>query len=260
MSVTDTGVEKSLNDRCAPNMITLFTFGSAFGLPDMSPFVTKGEMLLKLAGLDYRTDKTGFDAAPKGKLPYIDDEGALIADSTFIRQHIEKKYGFDFDQGLDADERATAWAYERMFEDHIYWAFLHARWIDDRNFERGPRAYFQRMPMPMRLIVPRLARRQLKSQIMGHGIGRHTEAEIVALGTKSLDAAAIYLGEKNFMMGDTPTGLDATAFPFFIGALCPTFETPLRTVVEGHGNIKAYVARMAARFYPDNTDIQDWAS
>src|SRR5205823_1488916 len=78
-------------------MITLYTFGPAFGLPDPSPFVTKAEILLKMAALPYRTDSTGFRKAPKGKLPYIDDDGERVADSTFIRLHIEKKYGFDFD-------------------------------------------------------------------------------------------------------------------------------------------------------------------
>jgi hypothetical protein len=33
----------------------------------------------------YQTDPTGFRRAPKGKLPYIDDDGERIADSTFIR-------------------------------------------------------------------------------------------------------------------------------------------------------------------------------
>jgi len=66
-------------------MITLYAFGPAFGLPDVSPFVTKVEMLLKMAGLDYRTDTKGFSKAPKGKLPYIADDGEMIADSTFIR-------------------------------------------------------------------------------------------------------------------------------------------------------------------------------
>ena len=37
-------------------MITLYTFGPAFGLPDPSPFVMKAEVLLKMAGLPYRTD------------------------------------------------------------------------------------------------------------------------------------------------------------------------------------------------------------
>ena len=36
-------------------MITLYTFGPAFGLPDASPFVIKAELLLKLAGLPYQT-------------------------------------------------------------------------------------------------------------------------------------------------------------------------------------------------------------
>src|SRR5215467_6184299 len=102
-------------------MITLYTFGPAFGLPDPSPFVTKAEILLKMAGLPYRTDTTGFRNAPKGKLPFIDDDGERIADSTFIRLHIEKKYGFNFDGGLDQEHRAIAWAFEKLAEDNLYW-------------------------------------------------------------------------------------------------------------------------------------------
>ena len=46
-------------------MITLYTFGPAFGLPDPSPFVMKAEVLLKMADLPYRVDTTGFRKAPK---------------------------------------------------------------------------------------------------------------------------------------------------------------------------------------------------
>jgi glutathione S-transferase len=102
-------------------MITLYTFGPAFGLPDPSPFVMKAEVLLKMAGLLYRTDTKGLRRAPKGKLPYIEDDGERIADSTFIRWHIEKKYGIDFDRGLPREEQATAWAFEKLAEDHLYW-------------------------------------------------------------------------------------------------------------------------------------------
>src|SRR5215831_13452453 len=79
-------------------MITLYTFGPAFGLPDPSPFVTKVEVLLKMTGLAYRTDTTGFRQAPKGKLPYIDDDGEQVADSTFIRWYLENIYRIDFDK------------------------------------------------------------------------------------------------------------------------------------------------------------------
>jgi glutathione S-transferase len=60
-------------------MITLYTFGPFFGLPDGSPFVTKTMLLLKFAGLDYRDDRGGYRKAPKGKLPFIDDDGAALA-------------------------------------------------------------------------------------------------------------------------------------------------------------------------------------
>jgi hypothetical protein len=38
-------------------MITLYTFGSYFGLPDRSPFVTKAMLLLKFAGLELSEDR-----------------------------------------------------------------------------------------------------------------------------------------------------------------------------------------------------------
>jgi glutathione S-transferase len=97
-------------------MITLYTFGPGFGLPDPSPFVMKAEMLLKIAGLSYRLDSKGFSKAPKGKLPYIDDDGERIADSTFIRWHLEKTHKVDFDRGLSEEQRAVAWAFERTAE------------------------------------------------------------------------------------------------------------------------------------------------
>ena len=38
-------------------MITLYGFGAGFGLPEISPFVTKTEVQLKMAGLAYRKEK-----------------------------------------------------------------------------------------------------------------------------------------------------------------------------------------------------------
>jgi glutathione S-transferase len=73
-------------------MITLFGFGAGFGLPEISPFVTKTEVQLKMAGVAYRKEKAMPPASPKGQLPYIVDEADRVADSTFIRAHIEGKY------------------------------------------------------------------------------------------------------------------------------------------------------------------------
>jgi hypothetical protein len=56
-------------------------------------------------------------------------------------------------------------------------------------------------------------------------------------------------------MGDEPKGVDATMFAFVAGTLCPHFETPIRTAAEQHANLRRYVGRIAARFYPDAKDI-----
>jgi glutathione S-transferase len=236
-------------------VITLYTFGPGLGLPDPSPFVMKAEMLLKIAGLPHQIDSKGFSKAPKGKLPYIDDDGERIADSTFIRWYLERKYKVDFDRGLNEEQRAIAWAFEKTVEDHLYWALMDARWMDDANFDKGPRNFFRAVPAPIRPLIIAMVRRKVRQALRAHGMGRHAPAEIAALATRSLDAVAVYLGHKPFFMGAEPVGVDATIFSFVAGALCPAFETPIRSAAERHDNLKRYVGRMTARFYPDLREI-----
>jgi glutathione S-transferase len=231
-------------------MITLYNFGPAFGLPDPSPFVMKVETLLKMAKLPYRTDTTGFAKAPKGKIPYIDDDGVVVPDSTFIRWHIEKKYRIDFDQGLDAGQRATAWAFEKMAEDQLYWVCINDRWMNDENFYKGPARFFNKVPALIRPFVTTVVRRKLRATLHGQGLGRHSRDEILGLGTRSIDAISDFLGDKPFFMGGEPTGVDATMFAFACAILCPHFESPIRTAAEQRQNLRRYVGRMTARYYP----------
>jgi|ERR1043166_654608 glutathione S-transferase len=236
-------------------MITLYAFGPLFSLPDPSPFVMKAEVLLKMSGQPYRSDLTGFRKAPKGKLPYIDDDGEKIADSTFIRWHLETKYKTDFDRGLSAEQRAVAWAFEKLCEDHLYWEVLQSRWMDDANFDKGPRTFFSSIPMPVRPLIVGMIRRSVRKKLDAQGTGRHSKAEIAALVTRGIDAVAAYLGQKPFFMGAEPCGVDATIFAFAAGALCPQFEGPERQAAERHDNLKRYVSRMTARYYPELGEI-----
>jgi glutathione S-transferase len=236
-------------------MITLYVFGPAFGLPDPSPFVTKAETLLKMANLPYRVDTRGFRRAPKGKLPYIDDGSQIVADSTFIRWHIEKKYRIDFDRGLTPEQRAVAWAFEKMAEDHLYWTGVDARWNDDVNFAKGPAMFFRKIPVPVRPLAVGMIRRSVRKYLHAQGMGRHSRAEIVALGTRAIDAIADFLDAKPYFMGAEPTGVDATIFAISAAMLCPLFETPLRTAAERHEQLRRYVGRMTARYYPDYPEM-----
>jgi glutathione S-transferase len=231
-------------------MITLYSFGPAFGLPDSSPFVTKVELLLKMAKLLYRTDTTGLARAPKGKLPYIDDGGVVVPDSTFIRWHLEKKYRIDFDHGLNPVQRAAAWAFEKMAEEQLYWVFLHERWMIDGNFRRGPARFYDKLPPAVRPFMTALIRRKVRAALHAQGLGRHSPEEIHALGVRSVNAIADFLGDKPFFMGAEPSGADATMFAFICGALCPYFESRLRGAAERRDNLRRYVGRMTALYYP----------
>ncbi len=232
-------------------MITLFTFGPAFGLPDPSPFVSKAEVLLKMASLTYITDANGFGKAPKGKLPYLDDDGAIIADSTFIRWHLESRHGARFDQGLSAEQAAVAWAAEKMCEDHLYWAIVDSRWMVKANFDKGPRRFFDTAPAPLRPFIIAMINRQLKRTLKGQGFGLHDRAGIERLGISDIDAISNLLGDKPWLMGSEPCGADASVWSSVASVLCPHFDGRMRDHAEGKANLVAYRDRGMARWFPD---------
>jgi glutathione S-transferase len=236
--------------------ITLFSFGPGFGLPELSPFCTKTEVQLKLAGLSYRKEKARPDMSPKGQLPFIEDDGARIADSHFIRAHVERKYGVDLDAGLDAAARAQAWAVERMLENHLLYAFAYERWLIPENFARGPAHFFDDAPESERDRLREEVKGRVAHRLFEVGMTRHSAPEIVELGERSLAAVAALLGERPYLMGARPTGIDATAFGMLAGILTPFFESPLRRRAEGFPNLVAYTRRLMRQFYPDHA----WAS
>ncbi|MEI9990847.1 MAG: glutathione S-transferase family protein [Rhizomicrobium sp.] len=227
-------------------MITLYGFGPAFGLPDPSPFVMKTEVQLRMAAIPYRRERGAPPQSPTGKVPFIADDGVVIADSTFIRHHLEEAHGADFDRALTDEQKAEAWAVERMLENHLYFALVHARWIDDANFAKGPAHFFDGAPDGARAA----ARAQVRATLHGHGLGRHGPDEIVWLAARSLKSLSVLLGTKRYLMGDDPCGADATAFAMLAAILTPFFTSGVRDAASGHDNLVAYSGRMMGQYYP----------
>ena len=232
-------------------MITLYTFGPRFGLPDSSPFALKSEVQLKMARLGYRLEYGGPQQAPKGKLPYLDDDGTVVADTVFIRDYVEKTYRVDLDAGLSAGQKAVAWAVERMVEDHLYWATVHLRWAVKDNFDKGPTHFFDAIPEPARDQAREQGRQRVLANLQAHGLGRHSPDEIADQAGRSLSALAGILGDKPYLMGDAPTGSDASVFGAVAALTAPLFDSPVREAAEAHPNLVAYRDRMMARYYPD---------
>jgi glutathione S-transferase len=233
-------------------MITLYKFGPFLGTPDSSPFVIKAMMLLKMAGVPYREAQGNPFKGPHKFLPYIEDDGVKVADSTLIRFHLERKYRVDFDAGLSAGQKAIAWAVEKMCEDHLYFAMLDMRWMDTANFEKGlGRHMFGPIPAPARPLVKAMLRRMNAKRLHGHGIGRLTRPQIAELANRDADALAAIIGDKPFLMSDKPCAADGFVFGIVTAILTPPLESPIRAAMQKHANLVAYRDRVTSQFFSE---------
>lgn len=232
-------------------MITLYTFGPAFGLPDPSPFVMKAMALLKMAGQPYTCEVFGGgpNIGPKGKRPFILDDGFTVSDSTLIRFHLEQKFGLDLDAHLTPAQRGVTWAIEKMCEEHLYFAAVHFRWMVDENFQKGPAHFFDSVPALIRPWIRTMARKKASQMLHAQGLGRHTEVDITRLAGRDIDALAQVLGDTDWLGGAMPCAADASAGAFVLACLCAHFDTPLRAQAQAHPQLQAYAQRVLDRWF-----------
>ena len=233
-------------------MIQLYQFDPAFGLPNASPFCMKLETWLRMAGLPFEAPLgtlRNLQRAPKGKLPYIVDQGVAIADSSFIIEHLKRQHGDTLDGWMDARQKATALALQRLLEEHLYWAVVYTRWVQQSGWALTREAFFGQLPVPLKWVVPSVARRGLIRELRGHGMGRHSEQEIIALGQADITALADFLGDKRYFMGSEPCSLDACAYAFVANLLWVPVESELKRHAQRFPQLLAYCERMRARYY-----------
>ena len=233
-------------------MTTLYGWGPMFGIQSPSPFVAKADIQMQMFDIPFDRAIANLESVTKHKAPYVEDEGTIIQDSTFIRWHFEEKLGVDLDEGLSAEQRAVACAIERTVEGNLNWINTYERWLEVDNFERGPVLFFNGVPEPMRAEVANGARDALRANIYAQGIGRHSRDERHRLAKHDIDAVAAYLGDKAFIMGGHPTAVDAPVYGVMSACSAPIFDTPLKDMVAGHPNLVAFLSRMEDRFYAEN--------
>ncbi len=226
-------------------MIKLYQFAPVWGIPNPSPFCVKTETYLRMANLPYEKHNALPPQAPKGKLPFIDDNGRKTADSRFIIEYLKETYGDTLDQHLNASQRAISVAMQRLVEDDLYWAKMYARWgKSDANWRENKRAIFGMIPAGIRDLVAAYERRLIRKQIWGQGLGRHSEDQIYRVGQQELTALSDFLGEKPYFMGDKPTTLDASAFGILVNLLWCPIESPLKEHAKTLNKLSAFCNRV----------------
>lgn len=232
-------------------MMKLQVFGPNFGLIDPSQFCLKGLTLMRMSGLEHQTAPADFKKAPKGKFPVLDDAGEIVPDSTLIRFHLEAKHNVDFDSGVSAEGAAIGWAFEKLCEDHLYWAIVYDRWMVDTNFDRGPRHIFNSVPLPIRALIIRMIRRKVRKDLWSHGFGRYSPVERLAIVTRGVRALAERLSHTPFIGGEKPCGSDAAVFGCIASLLTDFFDSALNDEARRHPSLMAYRDRMMALYFPE---------
>lgn len=232
-------------------MITFYGTGPAFGLPHASPFAIKTEILLKMAGVDYRSERADIRNAPRGKLPWIEDEGRIVTDSRMIRRHLEVAHGADFSGGYDAERLGIGLAVERLCEDHLYWINVDNRWLRPENFAKGPAQFFQRLPAALRPLIRARVLSRLRSALYGQGTGRLEPEEKRHLVELAVNALADIMGDNSYMLGPRLSGTDATVYGFLASLESDFFDTPYGEMVRARPGLRTYLTRMKTEFFPD---------
>jgi glutathione S-transferase len=232
--------------RVAPAPVTLVQFPPVWGR-NVSPFTLKLECWLRLAEIPYSVRATtDLASAPRRKLPYIEDDGRVIGDSSLIIAHLKESRGIDPDAGLGERELAEALALQRLLEDHLYYVIAYSRWIDPDGWASVGEAFFESFPAVLRPPARLLVRRRMARLLHLQGLGRYSRDEVYAMGQADLRACAELLGDRPFFLGERLTTLDAIAFGFLANVLLVPVETELKRIAQALPNLVAWTEAMEA--------------
>jgi glutathione S-transferase len=183
-------------------------------------------------------------------VPFIEDAGERIGDSSLIVDYLVRTRGVDPDARLDPSQRATALLLQRTLEEHYAFVVLYTHFLRDEGWQHM-RVRFDSVPALVRPLVARTVRGRMKKMLWTQGVLRHSDAEIVESALRDWRAALAVLGEGPFFFGDEPTGIDAVVFGALATSMLTPIESPIRAFLRSQPACVAYVERMRARFFPE---------
>jgi glutathione S-transferase len=226
-------------------MITLYSYPELFGLADNNPFGLKVYAFLRLAGLKFRHEHI-FDAAkaPRGQLPYIEEDGATIGDSDTIIAHLIEKHRLTIDAELGAADHDTTHLVSRMLDD-LYWVMSYSRWRDDRFWPLFCEAILMTHPEVTREGME-AARAYNFERYRYQGIGRYEPAEIYKRGIADLQVLAHLIGDTGFVFAETPSRIDAAIYGFLANIWYYPIPTPLKAFLAERPHLTRYIERVHA--------------
>jgi glutathione S-transferase len=227
-------------------MIKLYRFGPGLNMIDPSPFALKMDLFLRITNTPFEAiqNAKNLQKAPKGKLPFIDDDGTVVADSLFITNYFGTKHVIDLDDHLNAEQKAQSHFMTHSIEQSLYWCIVYFRWVDDKNWLIIKDTFFGDMPFPLKQIVPSIARKSTIKSLHNQGFGRHTEQEILHIAKTHFESIDLFLVGKKFAFNEELSLVDVILFSFLSQIALCSIESPLKDLLHKYTNVVDYCQRL----------------
>lgn len=215
-------------------------------LVSFSPFCAKSEVFLKLAQVEFKINEFNGDPGkfPNSKLPVIQHNGQIIADSYFIQKYVEKTFNVDLDSHLSTEQSAMGYMIAKVCEDHLYWSIVHERWFIDKNWENLKNQYFGHIPGLIRGFATGMIRKSLKKSALGHGMTRHSDDKVLDFGREAIRKLAVMLGDNPFICGDKVSSYDTSVYGTVQTLMYSDLSPVHQAETKSHENLVAYDQRM----------------
>lgn len=229
-------------------MLKLYTFPETFGLRNVSPFCLKVEMALAYLGLDFEIAlEPDPRKSPKGKLPYIVDNGLTVADSELIFEYLDEKTGGGVYGDLSGEERARGMAFTRLTEDHLYWILVASRWVDDEWFAHVREGFFGALPPVVKQLASSIARKKVVKTYELHGLGQHSLDEQAGFAHRDFDALELALKEYDYIAGRRLTVYDFGVASLLAGIYDQTPASWLSPIANEYPALRDYAEKVQAQ-------------
>ncbi|KAF1983199.1 hypothetical protein K402DRAFT_396905 [Aulographum hederae CBS 113979] len=237
-----------------------------------SPFVTKLEFRLRLATLPYKPAAGSPKSAPTGKIPYISlttSSGVTkMGDSALITAHLASlSLLTDLNARLSASSRAHDAGLKALLEDRLYFFNMRERWLDPVNFYAQRDHVLHAVPYPIRVVIGAKIYRSHISTLHDLGVGRYSDAEVVAfqeevwMALEDMLAESLAKADEKGLDGERrcfwclggtePTECDTTVFGFVSSMLVATSSPRSRKFVVGLPSMMEYVNRIHETYFAD---------
>lgn len=186
---------------------------------EISPFCDKIRRALRWKGQAFEVVEVPLAQAtsirrinPAGKLPTLEHDGRFVADSSDIARYLEERFPDPPLYPSDPRERALCHVLEDWADESLYFYEMRLRFTFPHNARRTVPQLVAHDGALLRSIAPHVVPRMMRSLTRRQGVGRRSDAQVVADVERHVGAIDGLLAGSDWLVGDALSIADLSVF------------------------------------------------